>query len=499
MNKVYKIASALAFIVMLNINVEAAAEDSIHVRDFTFTGAGSELIDKSDLTNLVKAHLNQDLANEQIDAVANKIAEYYRKKGYPAVSVVQDLQEDHKDGDGIVGFKIVVGRVGDIHIDNQSKLSDGRLRKYLDRHINKNDYIKLHDLETGLIAIDTMQGIESNFELMSGKVPGMTDITLHSKQKPDEKFIFIDNSGAKYTGKNRYGISGSFYNADQNGAYLGYSFLHTNEDMYNTALTYEVPVGTRGDQLGIQAAHQTYSLGDIYSLIGATGISDTYGFYYKQPIIQQIDEQVNLRYSYQHKNLTNRLEVFDIETKKKSNLYSISIEGKHKGARSLAEYNLEYSFGNCTGKEQYQKAVINWKSTQYVKKNLNLLFKFDGQFASRELDSSEQFSLGGPSNIRAYAQGEGVGDSGYCASAELQYYTKIPNLYIAAFFDFGSVTTKSDELSRNLQGAGIGVGYNNPNNYYIRLDYARKINGQPDISEGSNDNGRWWLKFYKIL
>ena len=40
---------------------------------------------------------------------------------------------------------------------------------------------------------------------------------------------------------------------------------------------------------------------------------------------------------------------------------------------------------------------------------------------TKNLDSSEQFSLGGPYGVRAYANGSSSGDSGWQASLELRY------------------------------------------------------------------------------
>ena len=44
----------------------------------------------------------------------------------------------------------------------------------------------------------------------------------------------------------------------------------------------------------------------------------------------------------------------------------------------------------------------------------------NGQFTSRNLDSSEQMSLGGPYAVRAYATGDGALDEGYVATFELR-------------------------------------------------------------------------------
>lgn len=68
---------------------------------------------------------------------------------------------------------------------------------------------------------------------------------------------------------------------------------------------------------------------------------------------------------------------------------------------------------------------------------MNLHINLHSQLASKDLDGSEQFSLGGADGIRAYPQGEASGSSGYQATAELRYATSIANLSLATFIDWG--------------------------------------------------------------
>ncbi len=85
-----------------------------------------------------------------------------------------------------------------------------------------------------------------------------------------------------------------------------------------------------------------------------------------------------------------------------------------------------------------------------------------GQTASKNLDSSEKFSLGGINGVRAYPQGEASGDEGYRATVELRHNV-IPNVQATVFYDVGKVTINRKPFgpaasnSRNLAGVGVGV------------------------------------------
>jgi len=83
------------------------------------------------------------------------------------------------------------------------------------------------------------------------------------------------------------------------------------------------------------------------------------------------------------------------------------------------------------------------------------------QRSEKNLDSSEQFTLGGPTGIRAYPVGEAPGDQGWVSSAELRYRV-IPALQLVAFYDLGAVeanryTYIKQQNGTHLYGSGIGA------------------------------------------
>ena len=126
-----------------------------------------------------------------------------------------------------------------------------------------------------------------------------------------------------------------------------------------------------------------------------------------------------------------------------------------------------------------------------------------GQLANRNLDSSEQFYLGGADAVRAYPQGEAGGDSGYQATAELRYQTPVKGMSMTLFADVGEVLPRKDgdtsDPHRRLAGWGIGAVYSLDCSLYARLDYARKIKGESYRSEAEDKNGRLWFRLYKLF
>ncbi len=79
------------------------------------------------------------------------------------------------------------------------------------------------------------------------------------------------------------------------------------------------------------------------------------------------------------------------------------------------------------------------------------------------------------------------------------YKTKVPGLNLSAYLDSGYVVQNSTDTGRHLSGYGIGIEYMKPMDWFIRLDYARKINAEYNYSERSDDNGRFWFQVYKLF
>ena len=104
--------------------------------------------------------------------------------------------------------------------------------------------------------------------------------------------------------------------------------------------------------------------------------------------------------------------------------------------------------------------------------SLRLTGRLRGQWASRNLESYNQITLGGINGVRAYTSADGVGDHGALASLELTQ-TLSPELSVTAFYDGGQVQAQAKPLNASalnryaLQGAGLQL-----QGRYFQLHYT---------------------------
>ena len=92
----------------------------------------------------------------------------------------------------------------------------------------------------------------------------------------------------------------------------------------------------------------------------------------------------------------------------------------------------------------YTKTAYSAARLQKLGEATSLYAAFSGQAASKNLDSSEKFILGGPFGVRAYPTGEAVGDEGLLLNLELRHDVQ-PGLQLAAFVDHGEVRLHKNE------------------------------------------------------
>ncbi len=152
----------------------------------------------------------------------------------------------------------------------------------------------------------------------------------------------------------------------------------------------------------------------------------------------------------------------------------------------------------------YGKAALTASRVTPLRPDTDLLVSLAGQWAAKNLDSSEKFSLGGPTAIRAYPVNEASGDEGALLSAELRH-APLEDVLVAAFFDAGvtvqSVRSWSGAARRNtypLQGTGASASWSLTRSVQLKVTLAQRIGPNPGAdaaghdSDGRHERTRLW-------
>ncbi len=126
---------------------------------------------------------------------------------------------------------------------------------------------------------------------------------------------------------------------------------------------------------------------------------------------------------------------------------------------------------------------------------LTVYGRFSGQWAADNLDSSEDFGLGGPNGVRAYPTGEAYGDEGWLGQAEIRYAVQDFTPYV--FYDRGRIKTNhkpwaAGENKRSIAGAGAGVRYTHAG-WSADASAAWRTQGGDPQSDDKNNTPLVWV------
>jgi hemolysin activation/secretion protein len=134
-------------------------------------------------------------------------------------------------------------------------------------------------------------------------------------------------------------------------------------------------------------------------------------------------------------------------------------------------------------------------------KNHNLLFRMEGQFSPDLLVPMEQYSVGGPNNVRAYGPTEGLFDRAYFYS--LEWLINAPGIsdlpaygnktwgqlvQLSMFYDSATgwrnhPIPHQDIHSRNYNGAGASISFNDSGFLTSKVSVAYPV-GMPEPKDG---------------
>jgi hemolysin activation/secretion protein len=322
--------------------------------------------------------------------------------------------------------------------------------------------------------------------------------------------VYANNYGSTSAGRYRYGLQGDYYDIGPRGGHATLGGFISNKNQHNYNLGYSAMVGNGGTRLGLAFSRTDYELGDAFRDLDATGVADTYSFYGATPLWNTWQRSLQLVYGYDYRDMREELRRVSYNVKKHAHTVHLGLTGHERNCKSYLGYALTGYLGtlgidhdayNMTGRPEgrFSKGVLDALWLQGFNKKWDFLVKVERQQSATDLDNSEEIYLGGPSAVRAYPQGEGSGDTGYQATAELRYHTSLPGLVLSTYFDGGHVNQKNDNSGTTLKGWGIGVTYAKTNDWYARFDYARRIGLGNNVFTEAEDHGRMWFMLGKIF
>ncbi len=480
---------------------------------FTLSGIrveheGMELSEEG-LSGITSPLLGREITASELNAAVEQLTQYARKN-YPA-AIAYIPEQTAREGKLLIRFE--PGRFDQVQIEAGSVLKESVAHRPL-AGLKKGRIIEARSLEESLRNLRDIPGIAAHATLSPGSEQGTSNLTIKvTDLHPATYVLYGENYGSKSAGRYRYGFQADWKNISGTGSRLMVGGLISNGKQHGGNLAYEMPVGHSMTTLGLAYSHSDYELGSIWSQLGVEGKSDTLSLYGRTPLANRYKNALNLNYAVNYRKLKDEFNGMDIGDRHSAS-FSLGLEGTLRSDRNVLHYNAAFHTGTVTPdadisrtlaelndtKGSFSKGTLDLTAAQQLGGPFDALLKISGQLASSNLDSSEHIYLGGARGVRAYPQGEVSGDQGILGTLELRCRTKLPGLTLSLFYDAGTVQLeKSRRGSQSLQGWGLGISYAKPDDWFARMDYARRIGMEDGLSKDAESRQRIWFLLGKMF
>ncbi|MDU2063532.1 MAG: ShlB/FhaC/HecB family hemolysin secretion/activation protein [Sporomusaceae bacterium] len=474
---------------------------------------GDSLFAGEKLRFLWRDHLNKQLSLAELEQIADQVRSYVQSRGYFLATTVIPEQNIVN---GEVEIDLFVGHYGKIFIKNEAKL-DSKVLKTLLAPLQPGELIDKDTLDGVLSRLNDRAGISIRATLSPGEFTGESDLLVELLPgRSVNGQIYSDNYGNRYAGANRSGVTVSFSNLTGRGDQLLLGGVMTSGALLRDgSFRYTWPM--LGNDINWTIAYSSlgYRLGDPFAELQASGRITEKGIYEEIPLERLRNRSLTAKIGYEVKTSIDEKRGLAYRADKKVQqavfaLYGDSSDDLGNGGVnyfSLAYYRgklslqsedsrLDDQLSQTAGK--YDKWLINGYRRQSLGNRLDLSLEVTGQLAGKNLDSAEKFYLGGPHGVRAYPQGEGGGDEGWLWRSEIAWKMPDDQFQVLAFFDRGQVKINKNAVGsgpngRLLLGAGVGLLWQQPGKYGVRLDYAWKVGREAALS-ATDSPSRLWLQ-----
>lgn len=487
---------------------------TIFVKSFKIKGAIH--MSQNQLQALLSSYANKDLTFKQLQEAASVVTKAYRENGYfvaRAYIPAQDMKE------GIVEIAIIEGEYGKFILDNKSRVKDYIVQAMLDDAKNRDNVVSTSTLERSMLIINDTPGAKVvAADVMPGEAVGTSDFAIKTEASPlYDGYLLGDNYGSKYTGNNRVMAGVNLNSLAGIGDKLSLTGLITNgSDLMNGRVAYSVPLMANGLRGEVGYSKTKYQLVNLVNTPDNSfdGTSSAIDATLSYPIMRTRIETLKASATLSSKKMSE---------------YALSAATNDKDVQSLAlnlshskdlrvfstDAKINSSLTFTTGKLDINNnaVLVTDKAGDFTNGNYNKLgalvsaaFLLSQDFSlnttvavqkalgGKNLDGSEDFSVGGSNGIKVFPDGELSAENGYLFNIEGFYNLPIIDNYshkIGLFYDRGEANMNDSSnnvtfKTRALQDVGVGY-YASYKNFFAKAQAAYIVGNEKVLSETNRD------------
>ena len=490
----------------------AGGGEQVELRSVSFSG--NTRYSQAQLQALLAGAMGKRHDLAALRDLANQVSEFYHAGGYPFASAYLPVQPMQ---DGALQIAVVEGKYGTVTAQTDDAAIASAAQRFL-AALRPGDVIQSDALMRATLLLDDLPGYKVSPIVRPGQEVGTGDLDV--KIERTERYsadLGVDNQGNRYTGRNRLRANLDLNSPFMLGDQVSLHGVFTGQGMWMGSLGYGLPLGNSGLRGTASYAHTAYELGGSFAANQSSGIGDVLGVGFSFPLQRSQKANLTLAGNWQHKKLNDRNGLANTSADKTVTAQPLALNFDARdnlGLGGLTYGSFSWTPGqlkldsSLLGNDQqaqmnghFNKVNLDVVRLQSLGASLSLMGRLSAQYASKNLDSSEDFGLGGANGVRAYPTGEAFGDAGWLCQIELRYATGAYAPY--AFYDAGSIKTNANPWAgagangRTLGGAGLGLRYQR-GNWSLESTLAwRTSGGTPQADTSASKGPQAWLNLVR--
>jgi len=525
-------------------------EDKVQISDFIHEVVNAPDLDMNfdayealiDKLRAEKAERDAGMTIGQMQQIANAVTEYYRSAGFILAQAYVPAQEVQN---GVVKIRVQEGVLGNVLAEGNKDYSTKVLAKPFKALLNAP--VTAQSIERALLLAGDNPGLSVFGVFQPGRKVGTSDILLRVQgEKTLDGSVRTDNFGTKFTGERRVFAQINFNNPTGVGDRLTGTALRQYRPKRSIfgQIEYERPMFWPGFSVGGLFQRNPFSVGGSAVKSKLSGETTVGQLYLRQTVLRSRQRNLYARVDLKRSVSTTKQNRKDINADQLAStgaVLNFQTIDPDTNAINSGSLGLRVGLGNALGgndkftaagqtqvpasrtstsglkpaSNDFYKVTGAYSRLQLLTKTQSLLVRLEGQWTNDMLTSLEEFSVGGPTSVRAYNPSERLADSGFLASAE--YTVNAPGfadvkafkgltwgeiLRLSLFSDFAwshiNNAKVSDLQDLALSGYGVGVGFGVPGQFQTRIQWAHPFGGRipGDLTNKGTpdrDKAHWWF------
>ncbi len=451
--------------------VQAVGSAAIETRKVEFVG--NSLFTSEQLAALIALKAGASYSLSDFRAWTDRISDHYHKAGFPFASAFLPQQKIEA---GVLKVEVIEGRYG--QVTSAGQFLPEEAAPFLE-NLKPGQLIGAQLLERTMLILDDLPMIDVSPLIKPGKAYGTGDLVVDiTRLAASGGEAGIDNLGSRYTGQYRARLNHNLYSKWRMGDEVRLKLLASDKDLLLGSADYEMPLNGQGLRWQVGIARTSYQLAGEYAPLNAFGLAQVFSTRIGYPWERTQARNISVSLGLTSKRLKDEVGLTSTVNRKSTAAVPLTVVFDRRDAflgGGLFYGNLVWTAGQLSlddglrqvdslsarSEGQFQKLAFEVSRIQTLPLNFSLMARYTTQQASKNLDSSEKFSLGGIYGVRAYPSGQGVGDKGWLAQIELRQ--KIGDVTGFVFYDQGGVTANIDPWSsasatkEKVSGSGLGI------------------------------------------